>query len=179
LTATLAEMRDPAHPWRIELKASIEGLIDRLTTDEELRARIEAAKAEVVANPLFHDQLKALWGEIEGRLPSDLSIYSERIEAAVESMVAGSGRWLQDDPALKARINRWLRYLIKRAISPRRAEIGAFVTRVVDNWDATTLVHRIELTVGKDLQYIRINGTLVGGLVGLIIYTASKWFLPG
>jgi uncharacterized membrane-anchored protein YjiN (DUF445 family) len=72
-----------------------------------------------------------------------------------------------------------MRYFIKHAISPRRAEIGAFVTRVVEDWDATTLVNRMELTVGKDLQYIRINGTLVGGLVGVIIYTVSKWVLPG
>jgi uncharacterized membrane-anchored protein YjiN (DUF445 family) len=144
-----------------------------------LQARVEAAKAEFVANPLFRDQLHALWGEIESRLPSDFSVYEERIAAAVESTLVGSGRWLRDDPALKLRINRWMRYLIKRAISPRRAEIGAFVTRVVEDWDATTLVNRMELTVGKDLQYIRINGTLVGGLVGVIIYTASKWLLPG
>src|SRR3984893_5335093 len=124
LTATLAEMRDPAHPWRIELKASIETLIARLTSDEELRARVEVAKAELVANPLFQDQLHALWSEIESRLPPDVSIYSERIEAAVEAALIGSGRWLRDDPALKGRINRWMRYLIKRAISPRRAEIG-------------------------------------------------------
>jgi uncharacterized membrane-anchored protein YjiN (DUF445 family) len=179
LTTTLAEMRDPAHPWRIELKTAIESLIARLASDPELQARVEAAKAEFLANPLFHDQIHALWSEIESRLPSDLSAYSVRIESAVESALLGSGRWLQDDAALKTRINRWMRYLIKRAISPRRAEIGAFVTHVVDHWDATTLVNRMELQVGKDLQYIRINGTLVGGLVGVIIYTASKWVSPG
>jgi uncharacterized membrane-anchored protein YjiN (DUF445 family) len=179
LLTMLADMRDPAHPWRIELKTAIESLIERLGSDPELRARVEAAKAEFVANPLFRGQLAALWGEIESRLPSDFSVYSERIERALEAALTRSGRWMQDDAALKLRINRWMRYLIKRAISPRRAEIGAFVTRVVDNWDATTLVNRMELTVGKDLQYIRINGTLVGGLVGVIIYAGSKWLLPG
>src|SRR5262249_6550979 len=62
---------------------------------------------------------------------------------------------------------------------PRRAEIGAYVTQVVQNWDAATLVNRLELQVGKDLQYIRINGTLVGGLVGLLIFMASKWIASG
>jgi uncharacterized membrane-anchored protein YjiN (DUF445 family) len=176
---TLTDMRDPAHPWRIELKGAIETLIARLTTDPELRARVEAAKAEMIADPLFHAQLHALWAEIESRLPSDASIYSERIGLVVEQALIAAGRWLQDDTALKDRIDRWTRYVIKRAIAPRRAEIGAFVTRVVENWDATTLVNRMELQVGKDLQYIRINGTLVGGLVGVIIYTASTWFLPG
>jgi uncharacterized membrane-anchored protein YjiN (DUF445 family) len=179
LTTTLADMRDPTHPWRIELKTSIESLIARLTSDPQLRASVEATKAEFLKNPLFHDQVHALWNEIENRLPSDISVYSERIESAVEYALVGSGRWLQDDAALTVRINKWMRHLIKRLIAPRRAEIGAFVTHVVENWDSTTLVNRMELTVGKDLQYIRINGTLVGGLVGVIIYTASKWLLPG
>jgi hypothetical protein len=61
-----------------------------------------------------------------------------------------------------------------RTILPRRAEIGAYISTVVDNWDTPTLVNRLELQVGKDLQYIRINGTLVGGLVGLLIFTLSR-----
>ena len=56
-----------------------------------------------------------------------------------------------------------------------RFEIGAYIERVVHDWDTATLVDRLELQVGKDLQYIRINGTLVGGLVGLLIFIASKW----
>jgi len=60
----------------------------------------------------------------------------------------------------------------------RRAEIGVYIANVVANWDATTLVNRMELQVGRDLQYIRINGTLVGGLFGLIIFVASKWLAP-
>jgi uncharacterized membrane-anchored protein YjiN (DUF445 family) len=58
---------------------------------------------------------------------------------------------------------------------PRRAEIGVYVSQVVQNWDTATLVNRLELQVGSDLQFIRINGTLVGGLVGLVIFIASKW----
>ena len=179
LSTTLGEMRDPGHPWRIELKEGIEKLIVRLNSDPELRAKAEAMKAEWIANPLFHEQVDALWGEIERRLPSDPAAYSERIEPVVQQALAGAGRWLQEDPELKERINRWMRYLLRRTITPRRAEIGAFVTQVVENWDASTLVNRMELQVGKDLQYIRINGTIVGGLVGVIIYTASKFLLPG
>jgi len=89
-----------------------------------------------------------------------------------------AGRWIRENPALRQNINNWIRYLVRRTISPRRVEIGAFVTNVVETWDSTTLVNRLELQVGKDLQYIRINGTLVGGLVGLVIFTASKWLLP-
>ena len=79
-------------------------------------------------------------------------------------------------PARRARINRRLRLLALRTVLPRRAEIGAYIAAVVDNWDTATLVNRLELQVGKDLQYIRINGTLVGGLVGLLIFTLSRAF---
>ena len=90
-----------------------------------------------------------------------------------------AGRWIRENPELRANINNWIRYLVRRTISPRRVEIGAFVTHVVEAWDSTTLVNRLELQVGKDLQYIRINGTLMGGLVGLLIFSASKWLLSG
>lgn len=177
LSATLIEMRDPAHPWRIELKGAVEGLIARLGTDPELGARLEQAKAEIVASPLFTEQLKALWLEIESRIPADLSAHADRIERVVAEAAIRLGQWLQEDPERKERINRWLRYLLRRIIAPRRVEIGAFVTQVVENWDTTTLVNRMELQVGKDLQYIRINGTLVGGFVGLIIFAVTQFLL--
>ena len=176
--ATLAEMRDPAHPWRLELKAGVEGLIERLSSDPVLRADVEAAKNAFLDDPLFIAHVTAMWEEIDARLPTDVAAHAETIAAGVEYSLLSAGRWLREDEALKVKINRWIRYLVTRTISPRRAEIGAFVTNVVEAWDSTTLVNRLELQVGKDLQYIRINGTLVGGLVGLLIFTSSKWLLP-
>jgi uncharacterized membrane-anchored protein YjiN (DUF445 family) len=176
--ATLAEMRDPAHPWRLELKAGVEGLIERLSSDPVLREDVEAAKNAFLDDPLFIAHVTAMWAEIDARLPTDVAAHAETIAAGVEYSLLSAGRWLREDEALKVKINRWIRYLVTRTISPRRAEIGAFVTNVVEAWDSTTLVNRLELQVGKDLQYIRINGTLVGGLVGLLIFTASKWLLP-
>ena len=174
--ATLAEMRDPAHPWRLELKAGVEGLIERLSSDPVLRADVEAAKNAFLDDPLFIAHVTAMWEEIDARLPTDLAAHAETIDAGVEYSLLSAGRWLREDKALKVKINRWIRYLVTRTISPRRAEIGAFVTNVVEAWDSTTLVNRLELQVGKDLQYIRINGTLVGGLVGLAIYSLTRAF---
>ena len=179
IAATLAEMRDPAHPWRLELKVGIEGLVGRLSSDPALRADVEAAKNAFLDDPMFIAHVTAMWEEIDARLPTDVSAHAETIAAGVEYSLLSAGRWLREDQALKVKINRWIRYLVTRTISPRRAEIGAFVTNVVETWDSTTLVNRLELQVGKDLQYIRINGTLVGGLVGLLIFTASRWLLPG
>ena len=73
-------------------------------------------------------------------------------------------------PPRQARLNRRIRLAVLRLLLPRRAEIGAYVTQVVNNWDTATLVDRIELQVGKDLQFIRINGTLVGGPCRALIF---------
>jgi uncharacterized membrane-anchored protein YjiN (DUF445 family) len=179
VTSTLAEMRDPAHPWRVELKAGVEGLVERLGSDQRLQADVDAAKNAFLNDPDLIAHVAAMWEEIEVRLPGDVSAHAETIAMAVEHGVLAAGRWIRENPALRANINNWIRYLVRRTISPRRVEIGAFVTNVVEAWDSTTLVNRLELQVGKDLQYIRINGTLVGGLVGLLIFSASKWLLPG
>jgi uncharacterized membrane-anchored protein YjiN (DUF445 family) len=92
-----------------------------------------------------------------------------------QSLLTASER-LATDEHIGEGINRWLRVAVLRTVAPRRAEIAAFIRKVVENWDAETLVKRIELQVGPDLQYIRINGTLVGGLVGLIIFSVARWF---
>jgi uncharacterized membrane-anchored protein YjiN (DUF445 family) len=176
LAGTLKEMREPDHPWREQANALIEKLIDDLAHDPEMRAQGEALKREILANPVFAEQARALWEELETSLRDDLPRHTEALAAWAVASLGALGRWLEEDAARGARINRSLRLLVLRAVLPRRAEIGAYIAEVVDNWDAATLVSRLELQVGKDLQYIRINGTLVGGLVGLVIFTLSRAF---
>jgi uncharacterized membrane-anchored protein YjiN (DUF445 family) len=176
LTETMREMRDPDHPWREQANALIEKLIDDLAHDPEMRAQGEALKQEMLANPVFAEQALALRDELETALRDDLPRHAEAIVKWLVTSAGALGRWLEEDSARRARINRRLRLLALRTVLPRRAEIGAYIAAVVDNWDTATLVNRLELQVGKDLQYIRINGTLVGGLVGLLIFTLSRAF---
>ncbi len=176
LAGTLKEMREPDHPWREQANALIEKLIDDLAHDPEMRAQGEALKQEILASPVFAEQARELWEELEASLRDDLPRHAEAIAAWAVASLGALGRWLEEDKARRARINRSLRLFVLRAVLPRRAEIGAYIAEVVDNWDAATLVSRLELQVGKDLQYIRINGTLVGGLVGLLIFTLSRAF---
>src|SRR5271155_3701023 len=142
-----------------------------------MRARGEALKQEILANPVFAEQARGLWEQLEAALRDDLPRRAEAIVAWLAASAGALGRWLEEDPARRATINRRLRLLALRAILPRRAEIGAYIAAVVDHWDTATLVNRLELQVGKDLQYIRINGTLVGGLVGLLIFILSPALL--
>jgi uncharacterized membrane-anchored protein YjiN (DUF445 family) len=175
LLSTLRELRVPAHPWRVELQKAVEKLISDLAKDPEMFATGEAIKADLLANPLFAEQGRKLWSEIEVALRSEIPSRSKMIADAVDMALRGLGGWLEHDPDRRARLNRRIRLALLRLLLPRRAEIGAYVTHVVNNWDTATLVDRIELQVGKDLQFIRINGTLVGGLVGLIIFAISQW----
>jgi len=175
MLSTLQELREPEHPWRVELQRAVEKLIDDLATDPAMRAKGEAMKADLLANPLFVEQGRMLWTEIEAGLRTEIPARSQMIAQALDAALKALGTWLEQDSARKARFNRSIRLAVLRALLPRRAEIGAYVTQVVNNWDTATLVDRIELQVGKDLQYIRINGTLVGGLIGLVIFVMAKW----
>jgi len=175
LLGTIGEMRNPDHPWRREVRESVDKLIVDLATDPDMYAGGEVLKAELLASPVFLEQARALWTQIESGLHADLSARNVAIEAGFEAAIRGLGTWLDDDLALRARLNRWVRAIVLRTLMPRRVEIGTYIAQVVQNWDNVTLVNKLELQVGKDLQYVRINGTVVGGLVGLLIFVVSKW----
>jgi len=175
MLTTLGEMRDPAHPWRVELRKAVEQLIVDLATNPQIQARAEGLKTELLASPLLLEQAKTLWAEIGNGINTGLPAHAEAIAQACEEALRATGAWLGEDAPRKQRLNRWLRAITQHFLSLYRFEIGAYIERVVHDWDSATLVHRLELQVGKDLQYIRINGTLVGGLVGLLIFIASKW----
>jgi uncharacterized membrane-anchored protein YjiN (DUF445 family) len=175
LTQLLEEMRDPAHPWRTELGVAVDKLIDDLATEPEMYARGEAFKAEILHNPVVLQQVNKVWTEIGTRLDAHSDSYISQISDGLEQALVSLGRRMASDAQIQATINKSMRIAALRVIAPRRAEIGAFITQVVERWDTATLVNRIELQVGRDLQYIRINGTVVGGLVGLIIFTITRW----
>jgi uncharacterized membrane-anchored protein YjiN (DUF445 family) len=175
LLSTLGEMRNPRHPWRIELRKAVEKLIDDLASDPQMRARAEGIKAELLASPLLIQQAKTLWADIESGLNSTLPAHSETIAQTCEQGLRSIGAWLVEDEERKAGLNRRVLAVTQQFLLLYRFEIGGYIERVVHDWDTATLVDRLELQVGKDLQYIRINGTLVGGLVGLLIFIASKW----
>jgi len=176
--STLTEMRNPKHPWRVELQHGVGQLIAQLESDPQMHERGEAFKAQLLANPLFIEQARLLWVELEGGLQTGIPAHAEAIARSVEQGLRSIGHWLQEDAERQALLNRRIRAVARRLLMSYRFEIGAYIERVVRNWDATTLVERLELQVGKDLQFIRINGTLVGGLVGLLIFMASKWIAP-
>ena len=174
VTRILDEMREPSHPWRIEMTSTVEQLIGDLATKPELIEKGEELKAKLLATPAMTGQIDELWVAIENRLEAPET--QAQLTRVLERLLTGIGKRIQDDERLRNGINRWLRVAVLRTVAPRRAEIAEFIRNVVENWDTETLTERIELTVGRDLQFIRINGTIVGGLVGLIIFAVTQLF---
>jgi uncharacterized membrane-anchored protein YjiN (DUF445 family) len=169
---SLSEMREPDHPWRAHFVRLAEDLIDKLAHDPETIAGGERVKAEILDNPAVAEHIELLWRAIEAKLRDGEG--AAFVLAHLEAALLVLARWLQEDAALRALLNHWVRELIEGTVVPHRDEIGGYIADVVKRWDERTLVDKMELTVGKDLQYVRINGTLVGGLVGLLIHAATQ-----
>ncbi|MDQ2763923.1 MAG: DUF445 domain-containing protein, partial [Pseudomonadota bacterium] len=174
LLQLLLDVRDPDHPWRRGVAVTIEALILRLAEDPDYRRRGEELKQRMLADPRLGDHIHRLWSDMRRQLETDWSHRSEDLEVRIERLFADLGGWLRRDPAVQRTLNTSARVFVRGVLAPRRQEIGRFVAQVVDGWDTRGVVDRLELQVGPDLQYIRVNGTLVGGLVGLALFTLSR-----
>jgi uncharacterized membrane-anchored protein YjiN (DUF445 family) len=115
-----------------------------------------------------------LTAETETRLKVDWAAEDGALTVVVTHCLAAVGQWIDGNDDVRGAINRSARQIVMNTVMPHRDEIGIYVSDVVGRWDDTTLVNRLELTVGRDLQFIRINGTVVGGIVGLILFTLTR-----
>lgn len=174
LVKVAEEMRDPAHPWRQALAAWVERQITALAEDPRMRERAEVWKQRLLDDPRLRAQAAEWWRGVEQGLGDSLTADPRALADRLEAVLERLGAWLAEETAAQARLNAWARTLATRVIAPRRQEIGQFVSQVVAGWDARSVVDKLELQVGKDLQYIRVNGALVGGLAGLILYALAQ-----
>ncbi len=171
----IGEMRDPDHPFRVELDQALEGLIRDLAEGAEQRESGERIKLQLLASAEFRRQLDEFAEAVTTRLDDALRRPDSAVTAMIERGLRSAGEGLLESERTRTMFNRWVRRAALRALAPRRADIGAYISDVVAQWHTSTLVRRLELQIGGDLQYIRINGTLVGGLVGLLLFEISKW----
>ena len=171
----LAEVAgDPDHELRHQLDVRVAELAVRLRTDPALIARGEQLKAELLEHPEVRAWLDSLWRNTKASIlavaddpDSDLR---RRLDAALER----AGRSLQEDPVLQAKVNGWIEKVVGYLAEQYGHEIADLIATTVARWDGAEASRRIELQVGRDLQFIRINGTVVGGLAGLAIYSIGQ-----
>lgn len=174
LLATLGEMRSPGHPLRAALDVQVQTMISRLATDPDYLAKGEALKERLLADQGLIGSIADTCAEAARRWASEPDSVRELVEEAAQRGLAATARWLSADPSARDRLDRWIRAVVRRTVTPGREAIGDFVAQVVAGWDARAVADRLELQVGRDLQFIRINGAIVGAIVGLAIFTASR-----
>jgi uncharacterized membrane-anchored protein YjiN (DUF445 family) len=166
---------DPQHELRLGVDNRLLALADRLRTDPELVARVEARKDELLAHPSVQAWTASLWGELKGELAVQSRDPSSTLRTRLDTALASAGARLRDDPALQATIDRWFADAVQSLAEQYGHGVADFITTTVERWDVEETTERLELQVGRDLQFIRINGTVVGGLVGLAIYVVSQF----
>ena len=158
-----SEMRDAFDEW-------VHREIEKLESDPARAAELGRAMQNVLA----HDTVKAwawdVWSRLRTALEQDAKKPHGRTVAVIEGALASLGDALAADEASRARVNNAVQTAVTRILPAAQAELATFIARVITTWDAATITDKLELRVGKDLQYIRINGTLVGFLLGAAIY---------
>ncbi|RDE04946.1 DUF445 domain-containing protein [Sphingomonas aracearum] len=164
---------DPGHPLRLKAEESLELLAYDLQHDPEMRAKVEAFKAELIDNPAMQRWLDGLWEAARRGLLEVARNPDAALTGKLGEMLRQLGETLQADPRLRLTINRFVRRAAVGVAADYGDGIVRLVSETVRGWDARTITRRLENAVGRDLQYIRVNGTLVGGLVGLVIHAVD------
>jgi uncharacterized membrane-anchored protein YjiN (DUF445 family) len=173
LNNILNEMRDDDSEWRGRFEFAFENFIEQLKTSPEYEARLARMVRETLAQEEFRGYITQLWQDIKTRLLQDVQAEDSKTVARLEQGLVALAHALEQDRAVSDKLNRWLRGFAAETIVHRRGEIAQLVERVIGKWDGETIARKMELHIGKDLQYIRINGTLVGGMVGLLLHLVA------
>lgn len=171
----LGELRDPKSDARRKFKAALEALVDDLLNSPQQRAEINASKDRILDSSEFQDWLAAIWRELSRTILDDLAQHDSRMRTAIARATIVLGGALAADEAMQAQLEMLLERIAVYLVS-WRSEIGLFISEVVKSWDTEVLTERLELVVGSDLQYIRMNGTIVGAIAGCLIFLASRLF---
>ena len=164
---------DPHHPLRAKAEEGLVRVAAGLRSDPELQARVEAWKNEAIENPAVADWLGGIWEKSRAGLLKSARDPDAAMAGKFGDALRQLGETLQKEPRLKAAINQFARRATVGMVASYGDGIVTLVSDTVRGWDARTISDRLEGAVGRDLQYIRINGTLVGGLVGLVIHAVD------
>lgn len=183
LTARLGEaaleelqaiLTDPAHPLRQDYEQWLAGYVQRLRNDPALAARLQDYKAQLAGHPAVAEYVDGLWQRIAAALRRDLSASDSAVATHIERALAGLATALQRDGALRDALNTHIQRAASRMAGRLREVARTHVANTLKGWDDDKLVDQLELSVGRDLQFIRYNGTLVGGMIGLCLHALKN-----
>ena len=165
---------DEYHELRRAIDQRSRKLAQDLRTSPAMIERGEELKMELLAHPDVRAWSNNLWTSVKAGLIEATEDPQSELRIRMEQALVDAGRSLEADPVLRAKIDDWLISAVGYVAEQFRGEVAGLIATTVQGWDTDETADRIELQVGRDLQFIRINGTLVGGLAGLVIYTVSE-----
>jgi uncharacterized membrane-anchored protein YjiN (DUF445 family) len=165
---------DPEHPIRHEIDRAIEELRENMRTLPGLRAEIATNVPVALASFAESDLTASLWRDLKGDVVADLSSERSRIRAWTANALLGLGSALANDQVVQKKLNAWFLTAIDKTLPRARPAIGRWIAEIVKGWDKQEITRKLETEIGTDLQYIRLNGALIGGIVGLIFHATSS-----
>ncbi len=168
LTAEMST--DPAHPVRMKVEEALAQLANDLQTNPETRAKVEEMKEQLLANRSVALWIDTLWQKGRESIIRAARNPDAALAGRLGEVLRSMGASLEQDPRIRSAINQFVRRAAAGMAQSYGSSIVKLVSETIRSWDARTVTARLEAAVGRDLQYIRINGTLVGGLVGLVIH---------
>lgn len=173
-TAFFNEVRsDPKHPFRGEFDRMVLSFVDRLGTDQAYIDRIDGLKRDLLARPELVELARTVWANTRSFIERSASGETQVLQHHLAGMFVAAGEALAGDAELRGEINNGLVRVLRSFVADQKSGVSTFISDQVKAWNMTQLIALIEINIGRDLQYIRFNGSLIGGLAGLALYSAE------
>jgi uncharacterized membrane-anchored protein YjiN (DUF445 family) len=173
-TAFFNEVRsDPKHPFRGEFDRMVLSFVDRLGTDRAYIDRIDGLKRDLLARPELADLARTVWANTRSFIERSASGETQVLQHHLAGMCVAAGEALAGDAELRGEINKGLVAVLRSFVADQKSGVSTFISDQVKSWDMAQLISLIEINIGRDLQYIRFNGSLIGGLAGLALYSVE------
>jgi uncharacterized membrane-anchored protein YjiN (DUF445 family) len=173
-TAFFNEVRsDPKHPFRGEFDRMVLSFVDRLGTDQAYIDRIDVLKRDLLARPELADLARTVWSNTRSFIERSASGETQVLQHHLAGMFVSAGDALAGDVELRGEINKGLVTVLRSFVADQKSGVSTFISDQVKAWDMAQLISLIEINIGRDLQYIRFNGSLIGGLAGLALYSVE------
>jgi uncharacterized membrane-anchored protein YjiN (DUF445 family) len=173
-TAFFNEVRsDPKHPFRGEFDRMVLSFVDRLGTDQAYIDRIDGLKRDLLARPELADLARTVWANTRSFIERSASGETQVLQHHLAGMCVAAGEALAGDAELRGEINKGLVTVLRSFVADQKSGVSTFISDQVKSWDMAQLISLIEINIGRDLQYIRFNGSLIGGLAGLALYSVE------
>ena len=166
----VAMAADPGDETRRQFEAWIAGLPDRLETSPELRERGERLKQDVLGSPLLRDWSSSIWQKVKEALRTQAADPQSELRRRLAEALVAAGRRLESDDRLHEGMERMVESGARAVADHFHDDLAGLVTGTIERWDAAETSSQLELLLGRDLQFIRINGTVVGASVGLVLH---------